>query len=70
MYKRQREIRLPTVHFLREKDRFTSWCYMSEDRRQAKHNLCTWNYLRLKKNATKLPKTKIMNTTLSSDPEQ
>lgn len=24
MQKRQREIRLPTVHFLREKDRFTS----------------------------------------------
>lgn len=40
---------------------------MSEDRRQAKHNLCTWNYLRLKKNATKLPKTKIMNTTQNNN---
>lgn len=54
----QNETGQPTVLF--EKARFTSWCHMSEARRQAKHNLCSLSYLRLKKNAAKLPKTKIM----------
>lgn len=39
---------------------------MSEARRQAKHNLCSLSYLRLKKNVAKLPKTKIMNDGLNN----